>query len=127
MLAAASFRTAASTPPAVLGKDVSEMWNHEPFIIEGEVEGTIEVAEHLTCAPNRNIRASVKAKQIDVLGSVRGNVEVAEKVYIRDSTQFVDEIHALDFVIEAGEFVCGKANVSSSPAGVPDRSRSTAC
>ena len=69
MAAAVSFSTQISASQAVLGKDVTvtgEIRSHEPLIIEGEVEGTIDVAGHLlTIAPNGKVRASVQAKEID--------------------------------------------------------------
>jgi len=56
MAAAASFSTQPLASQAVLGKDVTvtgEIRSNEPLIIEGEVEGTIDVAGHLlTIAPN---------------------------------------------------------------------------
>jgi cytoskeletal protein CcmA (bactofilin family) len=57
----------------------------EPFTIEGEVEGSIDVTGHLlTIAPRGNVRASVRASEIDVLGSLQGNVEAAQKIYVRN-------------------------------------------
>ncbi len=115
MAAAASFQT-ESTSQAILGKDVTvtgEIYSHEPLIIEGEVEGTIDVAGHLlTIAPNGKVRASIKAKEIDVLGSLQGNVEGADKIYIRNGARFVGDIHARGIVIEDGGFIRGKVDLS---------------
>src|SRR5580700_12226588 len=98
MPGATSFGTAISSGPAVLGKNVTvtgEIRSHEPLTIEGEVEGTIDVAGHLlTIAPNGKVRASVQAKEIDVLGSLQGNIEGADKVSIRNGARFVGDIHA---------------------------------
>ena len=119
MAAAASFRTETSMSQAILGKDVTvtgEIRSHEPLIIEGEVEGTIDVAGHLlTIAPNGNVRASVNAKEIDVMGSLQGNVEGADKIYIRNGARFVGDIHARGIVIEDGGFVRGKVDLSRKP------------
>jgi cytoskeletal protein CcmA (bactofilin family) len=115
MAAAASFPTQTSSQ-AVLGKDVTvtgEIRSHEPLIIEGEVEGTIDVAGHLlTIAPNGQVRASIKAKEIDVQGSLQGNVEGADKIYIRSGARFVGDIHARGIVIEDGGFIRGKVDLS---------------
>ena len=87
MAAATSFSTQIPSSQAVLGRDVTvtgEIRSQEPLIIEGEVEGTIDVAGHLlTIAPNGKVHASVQAKEIDVLGSLQGNVDGADKIYIR--------------------------------------------
>jgi hypothetical protein len=93
MSAATSFGTAASGPTAVLGKDVTvigEIRSHEPLTIEGEVEGTIDVTGHLlTIAPTGQVGANVKAKEIDILGSLEGNIDQADIIYIRAGARFL--------------------------------------
>ena len=59
------------------------------------------------------VRASVKAGGIDVLGSLQGNVEEADKIYIRNGATFVGDIHARGIVIEDGGFVRGKVSAQS--------------
>lgn len=121
MAAPASFPNTTSTPssPAVLGKEVTvtgEIRSHEPLTIEGEVEGTIDVAGHrLTIAPKGNVRAQVKAKEIDVMGSLQGNVEGADKIYIRQGGRFTGDIHARGIVIEDGGFIRGKVDLTRKP------------
>ena len=87
MPGATSFGTAISSGPAVLGKNVTvigEIRSHEPLTIEGEVEGTIDATGHLlTIAPSGNVRADVQAKEIDVLGSLEGNIDQADVTHIR--------------------------------------------
>ena len=116
MSAATSFGVETSTSPSVLAKSVTvtgEIYCDEPLIIEGEVEGSIDVTGHLlTIAPDGNVRASVKAGGIDVLGSLQGNVEEADKIYIRNGATFVGDIHARGIVIEDGGFVRGKVDLS---------------
>jgi cytoskeletal protein CcmA (bactofilin family) len=115
MAAPAPFTTTA-TAPAVLGKEVTitgEIHSREPLIIEGEVEGTIDVAGHLlTIAVNGNVRANVKATEINVLGSLQGTVDGADKIYIRSGGRFVGDIHARGIVIEDGGFIRGKVDLS---------------
>lgn len=122
MAAAASFRSETSASPAVLGKDVKvtgEIRSHEPLTIEGDVEGTIDVAGHLlTVAANGNVRASVKAKEIDVVGSLQGNVDGADKIYIRNGARFVGDIHARGIVIEDGGFIRGKVDLTRKSGAV---------
>ncbi len=101
---------------AVLAKDITvlgEIHSSEPLTIEGEVEGSIDVTgQLLTIAPNGNVLASVKAREIDVIGSLQGNVESADKIYIRNGAQCVGDIHALGIVIEDGGFVLGRVDLS---------------
>ena len=88
----------ASPPPDArqqIGRDVvhigksvvikGELNGSEDLTIEGEVEGKIELKDHvLTIGPNGKIRAQVFAKALVVLGEVSGNVSASEKVEIRD-------------------------------------------
>jgi cytoskeletal protein CcmA (bactofilin family) len=71
-----------------IGKSVvikGELNGSEDLMIEGHVEGKIELKDHvLTIGPNGRIKAQVFAKSVIVLGEVNGNVTASEKVDIRD-------------------------------------------
>jgi|SRR5580704_8152418 cytoskeletal protein CcmA (bactofilin family) len=112
---ATSFGIEILESQAVLAKSVTvtgEIYCDEPLIIEGEVNGTIDVTGRLlTIAPDGNVGASVKAGGIDVLGSLQGTVEEAEKIYIRNGARFVGDIHARCIVIEDGGLVRGKVDL----------------
>jgi cytoskeletal protein CcmA (bactofilin family) len=116
MSAATSFGIEKPASQAVLANSVrvtGEIYCDEPLIIEGEVEGSIDVTGHLlTIAPDGNVRATVKAGGIDVLGSLQGNVQGAETIYIRKGARFVGDIQARGIVIEEGGFVRGKVDLS---------------
>src|SRR5678816_2826724 len=70
-----------------IGKSVvikGELNGSEDLTIEGHVEGTIQLREHvLTIGPNGRIKAQVFAKSVIVLGEVTGNVTASDKVDIR--------------------------------------------
>jgi cytoskeletal protein CcmA (bactofilin family) len=115
-MSAATLGTQTSASPAVLAESVSvtgEIYCNEPLTIEGEVNGSIDVTGHLlTIAPPGNVRASVRAGEIDVLGSLQGNVQGTEKIYVRNGARFVGDIHARSIVIEDGGFVRGTVELS---------------
>ena len=71
-----------------IGKSVvikGELNGSEDLTIEGQVEGKIELKDHvLTIGANGKIKAQVFAKALIVLGEVNGNVTASEKVEIRD-------------------------------------------
>ena len=116
MSAATSFARDLPAANAMLGNKVvveGHIRSQEDLIIEGEVEGTIDVAGHLlTIAVNGNVRANVKATEINVLGSLQGTVDGADKIYIRSGGRFVGDIHARGIVIEDGGFIRGKVDLS---------------
>ena len=101
---------------AVLGREVTvtgEIRSREPLTIEGEVEGTIDVSGHrLTIAASGNVRAHVTAKEIDVRGSLEGNIDEADIIYIRAGARFLGDLSARAIVIEDGGFIRGKVDLS---------------
>ena len=91
--------------------------SQEDLTIEGEVEGTIEMMEHrLIIAANGNVRADVKAREIEVLGSIQGKLEAVEKVYIRKTAQLIGDIHSAGIIIEDGGYIKGSIELSRQPA-----------
>src|SRR2546425_11305646 len=78
---------------ATIGKSVTikgEIYSREDLVVDGEVEGAIELADHrLTVGPNGKVRAGIKAREIVVLGAVHGNVEALDKIDIRKDARLV--------------------------------------
>jgi cytoskeletal protein CcmA (bactofilin family) len=109
--------------PAVLGRQVTvkgEIRSREPLTIEGEVDGTVDVSGHrLSISAGGKVRADVKAKEIDIAGTLEGNVDGADTIYIRAGAHFLGDIRARGIVIEDGGFIKGKVDLSNSerPAG----------
>lgn len=100
---------------AVLGKSVNvkgQIYSREDLTIDGEVEGTVEMQEHrLTVGPNGKVLASVKAREIVVLGTIHGNVEVADKIDIRKDAKLVGDIKTARIVIEDGAYFKGSIDI----------------
>jgi cytoskeletal protein CcmA (bactofilin family) len=105
-----------SVVKAVLGKGVlfkGQIQSRYDLLIEGEVEGTIEMMEHrLTIAAEGNVRASVRAREIEIFGSLAGKAEASDKVYIRKGAKFVGDIHSAGIVIEDGGYIKGNIDLS---------------
>jgi cytoskeletal protein CcmA (bactofilin family) len=120
MAAAMSLGAEIPRAKAVLGKNVviqGQIRSREDLTIEGEVDGTIEMLEHrLTIATGGKVRADVKAREIEVLGSIHGKVEAVEKVYIRKSAQLIGDIHSAGIIIEDGGYIKGSIELSHQPA-----------
>ncbi len=91
---------------AVLGKSVivkGQIFSREDLTIDGEVEGTVELQEHrLTVGPNGKVLATIKAREVVVLGTIHGNVETTDKIDIRKDAKLVGDIKTARVVIEDG-------------------------
>ncbi len=121
-----SIRTPGGGGSAVLGKSVivkGQIFSREDLTIDGEVEGTVELQEHrLTVGPNGKVLASVKAREIVVLGTIHGNVETTDKLEIRKDAKLVGDIKTARIVIEDGAFFKGNIDIvreTPRPAPAP--------
>src|ERR1700723_1097717 len=105
---------------AVLGKSVivkGQIFSREDLTIDGEVEGTVELQEHrLTVGPNGKVLATVKAREIVVLGTVHGNVETTDKIDIRKEAKLVGDIKTARIVIEDGAYFKGNIDIVRAEA-----------
>jgi cytoskeletal protein CcmA (bactofilin family) len=102
-----------------------QIFSREDLTIDGEVEGTVELQENrLTVGPNGRVQATVKAREIVVLGTVHGNVEASDKIDIRKDAKLVGDIRTQRIVIEDGAYFKGsiditKPEVKAAPAPKP--------
>jgi cytoskeletal protein CcmA (bactofilin family) len=100
---------------AVIGKSVmikGQIVSREDLTIDGEVEGTVELHEHrLTVGPHGKVTASVKAREIVVLGTIEGNVDVTDRIDIRKDARLVGDIKTARIVIEDGAFSKGSSDI----------------
>lgn len=100
---------------AVLGKSVivkGQIFSREDLTIDGEVEGTVELQEHrLTVGPNGKVVAEIKARELVVLGTVHGNVDISDKIDIRKDAKLVGDIQTARIVIEDGAYFKGNIDI----------------
>ena len=118
--------TEAARGVAAIGKSViikGQILAREDLYLDGEMEGTVEVPEHrLTIGPHAKLQASIRAREVVVLGSVNGNVEAIEKMDIRKDARLIGDIKTGGIVIEDGAFFKGSIDiVRPEPARQPAR------
>lgn len=100
---------------ATIGKAVrivGQIYSKEDLFVDGDLEGTLEALEHkLTIGPNGKAHASVKAREVVVLGTIHGNVEAADRIEIRQDAKFVGDIRVARIVIEDGAYFKGSIDI----------------
>ncbi len=100
---------------ATIGKSVAvkgQIYSREELLVDGEVDGTIELVEHrLTIGPNGKVHAGIKAREIVILGSVHGNIEVTDKIDIRKDAKLVGDIKTARIIIEDGAYFKGSIDI----------------
>jgi len=98
-----------------IGKSIvikGELNGSEDLTIDGHVEGTIQLREHvLTIGPNGKIKAQVFAKAVIVLGEVIGNVTASDKVDIRDNGSVDGDIISPRVAIAEGAHFRGSVDM----------------
>ena len=106
-----------------IGKSVvikGELNGSEDLTIEGSVEGTIQLRDHvLTIGPHGRIKAQVFAKSVVVLGEVSGNVTASEKVDIRDNGSVDGDIISPRVAIAEGAHFRGSVDMQRKGGAVP--------
>lgn len=106
-----------------IGKSVvikGELNGSEDLTIEGHVEGTIQLRDHvLTIGPNGRIKAQVFAKAVIVLGEVVGNVTASDKVDIRDNGSVDGDIVSPRVAIAEGAHFRGSVDMQRKAAALP--------
>src|SRR5215831_118891 len=110
-----SFEPRGSSTSAALGKSVivkGQIFSREDLTIDGEVEGTVECQEHrLTIGANGKVRATVKAREVVVLGTIHGDVETSDKIEIRKEAKLVGDIKTARIGIEDGAYFKGNIDI----------------
>ena len=100
---------------ASIGKSIvinGELSGSEDLTIEGQVEGKIELRDHvLTVGSNGRIKAQVTAKAIVVLGHVTGNLTATERVDIRENGSVEGDIVAPRVAIADGSHFRGSIDM----------------
>lgn len=123
-----------SAPPvadqATIGKGLyikGEISGSESLYIDGKVEGSINLpGNRVTVGRNGQVAASITAREIVVLGKIRGNVVASDRVDIRAEGALTGDVAAARISIEDGAFFKGGIDIrkpegkSSAIQAVPE-------
>ena len=106
----------STEPVAVLGRSVvvkGEIHSEQDLTIDGEVQGVVEAIGHrLTIGPNGNLQTNgVKAREVIVMGKMKGSIEASEKVWVRKDAQLVGDVQTAGIVIEDGGYFKGGIDI----------------
>ena len=103
-------------------KVVGQIYSKEDLCVDGDLEGTVEALEHkLTIGPNGTVHADVKAREVAVQGSLKGDVEATDKIEIRKDAKLVGNIKTARILIEDGAYFKGGIEVvKTEPKAAPE-------
>jgi cytoskeletal protein CcmA (bactofilin family) len=129
--------TTTTADQATIGKSLvikGEVTGSESLYIDGRVEGSISLAgNRVTIGRNGVVAANINAREIVVLGKVRGNLTASDRVDIRSDGSLTGDVVAARISIEDGAYFKGgidirkggqptqqKANGKDESASVPE-------
>src|SRR5260370_29285823 len=107
--------TTTSTEKASIGKSLvikGEVSGSESLYIDGRVEGSINLpGNRLTVGRNGVVSANVTAREIVVIGKLRGNLTASDRVDIRNEGSLTGDVVAQRISIEDGAFFKGGIDI----------------
>ncbi|MFP5233156.1 MAG: polymer-forming cytoskeletal protein [Acidobacteriota bacterium] len=111
--------TAAGAIPnseqATIGKSLvvkGEVTGSESLYVDGKVEGSINLpGNRVTIGRNGQVAANINAREIVVLGKVRGNCQASDRVDIRSEGSLTGDVIAARISIEDGAFFKGGIDI----------------
>jgi cytoskeletal protein CcmA (bactofilin family) len=122
--------TTTTSDQATIGKSLvikGEVTGSESLYIDGRVEGSINLAgNRVTIGRNGVVAANISAREIVVLGKVRGNLTASDRVDIRSDGSLTGDVVAARISIEDGAFFKGGIDIrkaGSAGAGAKSESK----
>ncbi len=114
---------ATATDQATIGKGLSikgEITGSESLYIDGKVEGSINLpGNRVTVGRNGQVAANVTAREVVILGKIRGNVSATDRVDIRAEGWLSGDVAAARISIEDGAFFKGGIDIRKPEAARP--------
>jgi len=126
--------TGGSTSPtkggavATIGKSIQfkgELTGDEDLEIDGNVEGDVKLPNHiLKIGPHGQVKASVIAKCVQIVGHIAGNVTATERVEVEASGVVEGDIRAPKLLVQEGAVINGAIEMTKGQvaAGRPPAS-----
>jgi cytoskeletal protein CcmA (bactofilin family) len=120
--AAARAAAGSNQDQAIVGKDQAtigkslvikgEVTGSESLYVDGRVEGSINLpGNRMTVGRNGVVAANITAREIVVLGKVRGNLVASDRVDIRSEGSLTGDVVAQRISIEDGAYFKGGIDI----------------
>jgi cytoskeletal protein CcmA (bactofilin family) len=106
---------------ATIGKGLfikGEISGTESLFIDGKVEGSVNLSgNRVTVGRNGQVAATINAREIVVLGKIRGNISATDRVDIRAEGSLTGDVTASRISIEDGAYFKGGIDIRKGEGG----------
>ena len=97
-----------------------EIHGQQDLFVDGEVNGSVVLPGHtLTIGSKANVKATIKARNVVVVGNVEGDIEATERIELRGSSSLLGDVRSPRVVIENGAYLKGTVEVVRAGFGIP--------
>ncbi len=111
----ARVQQAASNEQATIGKGLfikGEISGSESLLVDGKIEGSINLpGNRVTVGRNGQVAANITAREVVILGKIRGNISATDRVDIRAEGALNGDVAAARISIEDGAYFKGGIDI----------------
>lgn len=79
-----------------------EITGREPLIIQGTVKGRVVLEDNVYIEESGVVEADVQAENVEVSGTVTGNVSAAERVELKPTSRVIGDVRSPRILIADG-------------------------
>jgi cytoskeletal protein CcmA (bactofilin family) len=107
----------ASVPveQATIGRSLvikGEISGSESLYIDGRIEGTINLSDgRVTVGRNGSVAANVNAREVVIMGKVKGNIQCTDRLDIRSEGSLTGDVVTQRISVEDGAMLMGSVQV----------------
>lgn len=117
-----------NTEQATIGKSLvfkGELTGYESLYIDGRIEGAINLpGSRVTVGRNGQVQANINAKEVVIMGKVKGNVTASDRVDIRNEGSLNGEVVCQRLSIEDGAWFQGSIDIRKPREATGSESKS---
>jgi len=104
-----------------------EISGGEDIYIDGQVEGTIQLAgHHVTVGPNAQVQANIEARELLVHGKLKGNAQAKERIEVSRTGSVEGDLAMARIAIQDGAFIQGRVDIRVPGAPAANSAGATA-
>jgi len=111
----------------IIGKNIQirgKLAGSEDLVVEGRIEGTVALKNHLTIEQTGVVDADVEVKDLTVHGEMRGDISADGTVSVSNAAKVVGNIRAPRIILEDGARFKGSIEMDVElPSGIEKKSK----